>query len=229
MRTIWRRRRSQAVVMAVHLGLTAPINEYTLTNMSRPVTITKDQILDAAREVFLERGFSASTVEIAQRAGVSEGSLFNRFATKEALFLAAIGVSAEPPWFSTIERLSGRGDPKENLVDLYVEIIEHFRLILPMITMRWASRVPQPGDFQNMDELPPIKIQRKLTEFFAREIELGRVRQCDPQLAAAAYLGAIHHLAMVEMMGHQDAIPARRFAEEMVELLWRGYSTAGAR
>jgi AcrR family transcriptional regulator len=197
--------------------------------MSRPVTITTEQILDAAREVFLEKGFSASTVEIAQRAGVSEGSLFNRFATKEELFFAAIGASAEPPWFSTIEQLSGRGDPKENLVVLYVEIIEHFRQILPRITMFWASRVTQPCDFKHMAEPPPVKIHRKLTEFFAREIALGRMRQCDPQFAAAAYLGAIHHLAMLEMMGRQDAIPARSYAEEMVELLWRAFAPEGVR
>jgi len=205
------------------------VNEYILINMSRPVTITTDQILEAAREVFLERGFGASTAEIAQRAGVSEGSLFNRFATKEELFLAAIGVPAEPPWFATVERLSGQGDLKANLVDLYVEIIEHFRLILPRITMHWASRLPQPSELKRIDELPPVKIQRKLTEFFAREIELGRLRPCDPRLAAAAYLGGIHHLAMVEMMGRQDPIPARRFAEEMVNLLWRGYSPAADR
>jgi AcrR family transcriptional regulator len=192
--------------------------------MSRPVTITTDQILEAAREVFLEKGFGASTAEIAQRAGVSEGSLFNRFATKEDLFLAAIGVPAEPPWFATVDRLSGQGELRTNLIDLYVEIIEHFRLILPRITMRWASRVPQPGDFQKLEDLPPVKILRKLTELFAREIEIGRLRACDPRLAAAAYMGGIHHLAMAEMMGHQAPIPARRFAEEMVDLLWRGYS-----
>jgi AcrR family transcriptional regulator len=210
-------------------GLTTDVNECILINVSRPVTITTDQILDAAREVFLEKGFNASTAEIAKRAGVSEGSLFNRFATKEELFLAAVGVSAEPPWFSTMERLSGRGDPKENLVDLYVEIIEHFRRIFPLITMRWASKVHPLNDFKQMDDPPPVRIQRKLTEFFAREIELGRMRPCDPQLAAAAYMGAIHHLAMVEMMGHQDAIPVRRYAEEMVELLWKGYATDASR
>ena len=58
--------------------------------MPRPVTIQDSAILDAARRVFLVRGYSASTAEIARRAGVSEGSLFKRFRTKTALFLAAI-------------------------------------------------------------------------------------------------------------------------------------------
>ena len=58
--------------------------------MGRPVHISKERILAAARSVFLEHGFSASTAKVAQAAGVSEGSIFKRFPTKEALFVAAM-------------------------------------------------------------------------------------------------------------------------------------------
>ena len=50
--------------------------------MARPTVIRDEQILDAARIVFLERGVLATTAEVAQRAQVSEGSLFKRFKTK---------------------------------------------------------------------------------------------------------------------------------------------------
>jgi AcrR family transcriptional regulator len=53
--------------------------------MARPSTIFNQQILDAARAEFLAHGFTkASTVDIARRAGVSEGSIFNRFSTTVA-------------------------------------------------------------------------------------------------------------------------------------------------
>src|SRR3954470_13263750 len=56
----------------------------------RPPTIDFERLLAVAREVFLERGIRATTLEVAQRAGVSEGSLFHRFKTKDALFRAAM-------------------------------------------------------------------------------------------------------------------------------------------
>jgi AcrR family transcriptional regulator len=202
-------------------GLTKPINESILIIMARPISITEDQILDAAREIFLEKGFNVSTAEIAKRAGVSEGSLFNRFATKEDLFFAAIGIPAEVPWFATIDRISGTGDVRENLIDLYVEIVENLRQILPRLTLFWASKLPPPIDFPHIDEPPPVRIQRRLTEFFAQEMKLGRIRKCDPKLVAAVYLGGIHHITLVEMMGHQEPIPARRYAEEIMDLLWK--------
>ena len=48
-------------------------------------------ILDAARAAFAERGFARATIrEIAQRAGVTHGLVMRHFASKEALFIAAV-------------------------------------------------------------------------------------------------------------------------------------------
>ena len=55
--------------------------------MTEPTT--RERILAAAREVFAERGLPAATMqEIRQRAGVSNGSLFHFFPTKEAVSAA---------------------------------------------------------------------------------------------------------------------------------------------
>ncbi|WP_203993662.1 TetR/AcrR family transcriptional regulator [Virgisporangium aurantiacum] len=46
----------------------------------------RDRLLAAATEVFAERGLDASLEEIARRAGVSIGTLYNHFPTRESLF-----------------------------------------------------------------------------------------------------------------------------------------------
>ncbi|MBM7804545.1 AcrR family transcriptional regulator [Geodermatophilus bullaregiensis] len=54
---------------------------------------TRDRIVEAAAQLFAERGFDAvSVVEIAQRAGVVEKTVFNHFPVKEGLVL-----STDPP------------------------------------------------------------------------------------------------------------------------------------
>jgi AcrR family transcriptional regulator len=47
-------------------------------------------LADAAREVFAERGYSATTREIATRAGVSHDLIFRYFENKEKLFFDAV-------------------------------------------------------------------------------------------------------------------------------------------
>ena len=51
----------------------------------------REDVLEAAREVFAEHGLSgASTDEIARRAGISQPYLFRLFRTKKELFIASI-------------------------------------------------------------------------------------------------------------------------------------------
>src|SRR5262245_21141528 len=51
----------------------------------------REDVLEAAREVFAEHGLSGgSTDEIARRAGISQPYLFRLFRTKKELFIAAI-------------------------------------------------------------------------------------------------------------------------------------------
>src|SRR6516225_1092359 len=50
---------------------------------------TRRALLDAARQVFTERGFSdASIADIVERAGSSVGSLYHHFGGKSELFVA---------------------------------------------------------------------------------------------------------------------------------------------
>jgi AcrR family transcriptional regulator len=58
--------------------------------MGRHKRIDDADLLEVARTVFREQGQSASTREIAQRAGISQAVLFQRFATKDALFFASM-------------------------------------------------------------------------------------------------------------------------------------------
>src|SRR5947207_515211 len=58
---------------------------------------TRQRILQAARQLFASSGFEAATTrEIADAAGIASGTLFNYFATKEAILssLAAEAASS---------------------------------------------------------------------------------------------------------------------------------------
>jgi AcrR family transcriptional regulator len=55
----------------------------------------RERIIEAAIELFAERGYEASTAEIAARAGVGEATLFRRFPTKEDLITAIVQMMLE--------------------------------------------------------------------------------------------------------------------------------------
>ena len=64
-----------------------------MTEPKEPEAMTEKQrrILDAAMEVFAERGYAgASTSEIAKRAGVAEGTIFRHYKTKKDLLIGIV-------------------------------------------------------------------------------------------------------------------------------------------
>ena len=64
-------------------------------------------IVDAARELFVELGFQATTLDkIAQRAKISKLSIYRHFENKEALFSAAIAAGCHQ-WFAPRALLEG--------------------------------------------------------------------------------------------------------------------------
>jgi AcrR family transcriptional regulator len=74
----------------------------------------KQQIIDAATKLFLDEGVGVSTTRIANAAGVSNGTLFNVFPTKQAL-IDAIYREAKVAMFASAPSFDGAPFDRRNL------------------------------------------------------------------------------------------------------------------
>ncbi|RCJ34577.1 TetR family transcriptional regulator [Nostoc punctiforme NIES-2108] len=208
--------------------------------MARIPRITNQQILEAARQVFLQQGFGASTLEIAHQAGISEASIFKRFSTKEELFFAAMGIPEKPQWVSELESLCGKGDLKENLIKVCLQIMEFHREVLPLIVMLRSrgNALPEFGG----KEPRPMQDVKALTAFLEREINQDRLRPCDPQTVAHILLGSLMNYVFVEQISSQVSIPTTElplnsgdratevstFVQNLVDIVWQGIAPSQA-
>jgi AcrR family transcriptional regulator len=199
--------------------------------MPRPNKITNEQILDAAREVFLERGFRATTAEVAQRAGIAEGSLFNRYRTKVVLFQAAmVPTLDDPPWLDHLESSIGQGDLIRILTDAGLEILDFFRGLLPLIMMTWSNAGPSgvPPLLAGPSS-PPLRILKRLAAYFEAEMRGGRMSPHHPETVARAYLAGIQNYAFFELITRAEAgrpLADKVYVRGLVELLWRGFKVS---
>src|SRR5262249_29473650 len=111
-----------------------------MRSRGRPITLTDDDLLDAAREVFLARGVDAKTTEIAKRARISESVIFHRYKTKEALFSAVFERQiVMPTALARLPSLVGRGQIADNLFDAGMGVVEMMQSVLPFLMMSLAS------------------------------------------------------------------------------------------
>src|SRR5438477_10961516 len=95
--------------------------------MGRPKEVTDEEIVVAARQCFLERGAGVSAIEIGRELGVSHTTIFNRFGSKEALMVAALGPPDKVPWMAALEAGPDNRPIREQLVEHCKVISAYFQ------------------------------------------------------------------------------------------------------
>jgi AcrR family transcriptional regulator len=195
--------------------------------MARPVSIKTETIIDAARQVFLERGIQATTAEVAERAGISEGTIFKRYKSKIDLFRAAMGENfTEPNWSQRLAARVGQGTVEENLFDIGMGVIAFFREMMPLMMMAWSNPAPNglPGPLAGPNP-PPMRALKLLTGFFEAEMRGGRLRKHDAEIVARTFLGGLNNFVFFEVLyrAHNELpLAAESYVRGLVQLLWAG-------
>ncbi len=196
--------------------------------MSRPTTISDDAILAAARQVFLAHGIRGTTAEVAQRAGVSEGSVFKRWKTKEELFHAAMRADAveDVEYIRGLPERVGKGELREQLVEIGHQAARFFEKIVAFHMHSFsAGSERNQGVFEGPGEPPPLVSRRRIASYFEAERRLGRIRDVDPDVLGRVFLGSIYNFVALELMlrGHDPRpMPIRTFVRGLVDVLLDG-------
>jgi AcrR family transcriptional regulator len=190
--------------------------------MGRPKTISREELLARAREVFVERGFAGSTREIARRAGISEALLFQRHATKAGLFFAAMSL----PAVDLQALFEARFDSaRDQLASVTAAMIDYFRDSMPVLLPLLSPPVFEFEEFSRRHPDSPLTaLRRGLVAFFAREREAGRIGPVDPAAAALLVFALAQSVAFFERMGAHDGRMPDVVLERAIEALWHGLS-----
>lgn len=83
----------------------------------------RELILQAARKIFSEKGFSVQISEIARMAGIGIGTIYRHFPTKEALF-DAVSISYKQKLTKEAKSLINHTDPGKAFFDFLSGIME---------------------------------------------------------------------------------------------------------
>jgi AcrR family transcriptional regulator len=196
--------------------------------MARLPKITNDEILAAARQVFLEEGAGASTLTIAEKAGISEASIFKRFATKQALFLAAMGISETPQWVKDLPRRQPTAAIKSELTQLCHEMVAFYQKVLPRVLMMMVqNKQPFPPPFPP----PPMRDTNLLAGFLERAIAQGYIQSGNAKVIAHMIIGAIVNYVIMTTIANKFPFPLPfqppsvdpdTFVEQLIETVWMG-------
>ncbi len=204
-------------------------SERKLTRKERELQFRMGIVLDAAQQVFAESSYAASSVEeIARRAEISVGTLYNLFNSKEEIYTRVVSrAQAEFFEYMTQEVREARG-PAEKLRQAIHCHFEHFKRYLG----QWRLYVSASNGFQwelksklaDEANVAQSKFLGLLTDIIQTGMDEGVFK---PGVAAddlALSILAVPHAFLVALLFNEDADPlsgrphAIKIVERMVGL-----------
>lgn len=188
-----------------------------------------EAILDAAAEVFGERGLSAPIEEIARRAGVSKQTVYNHYGAKTELMRAL--VERRVAEITAPLLIPGAEEhPEETLAAFGRAMME--AVLKPrgtsMLRMTVQGAIELPDLAKAFYEAGPVTSRRRLATFLEKETAAGRMAVDDPALAAeffASMVIGVHQIA--GLLGTGRALSAGeidRVAGEAAARFMRAYA-----
>jgi AcrR family transcriptional regulator len=158
-------------------------------------TAKRRQIVDGAREIFLSHGFEgASMNDIARAAGVSKGTLYVYFESKERLFAAIVEEERYAHVNMIFDFDHADGDVEAVLTRVATQLsgfLTQPRIVSAMrAVMGIAERMPEMGT--RFYESGPCFARGKLAAYFDLHVKSGHLDIPDTMLAAAQFLELSH-------------------------------------
>lgn len=190
----------------------------------------REQILAGARTVFLNDGFEGASMDrIARQAGVSKGTLYNYFASKESLFAALIHGKCIQDGSCAKDFGSVDAPPEVVLTRIGMQFVGHLlspeELGLFRIVLSEASKFPHLG--RTLEATGPAIGMGQLAAYLQSLNDWGLLAIPDPGLAAEQFIslcdaGTIRRVQLSVETPTRERIEAQ--VKSAVRLFLRGYA-----
>jgi len=161
---------------------------------SKPVDAMESRIINAAQELFVERGYRETNMsDIAARVGVNRPAVNYYFRTKERLFQAVLGGIVSgfiPRVVGTIVESSLPVEERiERVVGIYIEVFAPHPF-MPLFLVRELHR-----DFslikQCATELGMLDNLQRIRETLMREMEAGHIRRLPLRIIILSFISQV--------------------------------------
>ena len=184
------------------------------------------EILKAALEIFTQYGYAATRLDdVAERAGISKGTIYLYFPSKEELF-AEVVRHAILPHFETIEALAEQGGSAEEILrqqleTIYSKLVSTEVRYIPRLIIGEGTRFPELAEFYYREIIS--RCHRTLREVIQRGVESGEFRASalswQPQAILSPALSAVIWLTLFDKYSPLDL---DAYFQTHVDLLMHG-------
>ena len=181
----------------------------------------RQALLDAARAVFLERGFANATIDaVVERAGGSKATVYELFENKEGLFAALVAECAEE-LANLIKDHPLDGSIEDDLRDFgrhYLEILTRpERIALFRLVIGECGRAPEIGEI--FYRTGPEAILKRVADMLRSAASRGRLAISDAEAMAHFLIDSLRGHIHLQVMLNPTRRPTPKEIERHVDFV----------
>lgn len=205
--------------------------EKTLTRAEQKAQRPRE-ILDAAFEEFVEKGYAAARMDdVAARVGVTKGTVYLYFPTKEDLF-EAVGNHMLTPFADLRAVIDGMRGPyadrlRDTLLLAYDKLVRDRRMReFLRLTLAEGTRSPGIVDRHHDDFVAPLL--DAVSMLVDQGVAAGEFSECPVAKVPHVIISSLIHLAVWHLMfGDRKPLDQDAFIEAHIDLVLRGLLKRG--
>ncbi|MES5846142.1 MULTISPECIES: TetR/AcrR family transcriptional regulator [unclassified Bacillus cereus group] len=181
----------------------------------------REKVMEAATLLFGEKGYTATTIrEVAEKAGVSELTIFRNFKNKENLFRESIILRTTP--VALLEEIE-----EQFTGDLYKDLTKvaetYIQTNLPKLNYIWATLIESRQNSEMKALLHELNshLVNHLEKYLKQLGEKGHISTCNYRLIANMFYGQLF-LYIMNVSISEEEIQLEEYIETCVNLFMNG-------
>jgi AcrR family transcriptional regulator len=202
------------------------------TRKKQITAIREEQILKAATDIFVKKGYDAATIpEIARLCGTATGTIYIYYSSKRDLFIAVINALIVTPFISIFTNTKG-----EDFQSTLKEALNDRITVLKSDAM--PSLIALMGEIQRDEELRVLFAEKMAKPFlsfmetvYREKIESGEFREFNPELIVRLIGSMTIGMTLLKNIEGTDSplnqIPQEEIAEQVMNFILYGLVNTG--
>mgnify|MGYP006126977515 CR=1 FL=1 len=186
---------------------------------------SKKQILDAALEVFVKKGYSETRMDdIVVHSGLSKGAIYHHYNSKRDLFLSLIEHWEEYSFPNIFDKKLDKYTSSDILRDIVKDIVKAFKdnKHVFLAELEFWALANHDKDVRNKTKTLYVKLLHLFKNIINKGIESGEFKNIDLNIGSLSIMTSIQGVIWFSIFEESD-LSAEQYLNEVIEFIINGF------
>lgn len=198
--------------------------EEGITSRRQKALERREQLIDAALQVFAEKGFDASTIkDIAAAAGVTDGLIYHYFSSKEELLWAVVERRSFLPILREMMAVCENAPASEVLPRVAEEFLDLLYQNAPVSTMFIRESQTNSAVAERLGQLSHEGLSL-IADYLRSRVRAGELKEINPELTGRALVGSVllYFITRARFLSPEQKSEMKEYIDHTVRLFLYG-------